>query len=234
VQSLLTFHGVKMIEDVDRITRKSMACPAMPLCGLAMTEAERVQPMINGRLIALMDSMGLGDTDFVTRTTGCPNGCARPYMAEMALVGSGPDMYQVWLGGHPAQGERTAEPVPSLFKMKMDDLEKTFEPIFCMYKVQREKVHEGQERDLEKTFEAFGTFCHRVGVPAIEEYMKDYVPGSHADMPDPHSPAPVTTDETVGIDSKLLAVLQEAAEVRGLSSETLLDTVVREALLDEE
>merc|ERR1719472_160836 len=120
-----------------------------------MTEAERVQPQINKRLYAQLREMGLGDLEFVTRTTGCPNGCARPYMAELAFVGSGPNMYQVWLGGHPAQSERTAEPVPSLFKMNLDKLEETFEPIFAMYRSQRNAEDE-----------AFGNFCHRVGVPA--------------------------------------------------------------------
>merc|ERR1712151_727543 len=110
VEDLLKSHGVKMIEDVDRLTRKSIACPAFPLCGLAMTEAERVQPEINARLVALLDKMGLEDTEFITRTTGCPNGCARPYMAELAFVGSGPKSYQVWLGGHPAQSGRTGFP----------------------------------------------------------------------------------------------------------------------------
>ena len=103
VEGILKEHGVKMVDEIDAITRKSIACPAFPLCGLAMAEAERVQPQINARLYAKLREMGMANTDFVTRTTGCPNGCARPYMAEMALVGSGPNMYQVWLGGHPAQ-----------------------------------------------------------------------------------------------------------------------------------
>jgi sulfite reductase (ferredoxin) len=86
-----------------------------------------------------------------------------------------------------------------------------------MYKVQRESADE-----------AFGTFCHRVGIPAIEEYMKDYVPGSHASMTDPHAPPQWTWK--VGIKADLLTTLQEAAATRGLDAETLLDTVVREAL----
>jgi sulfite reductase (ferredoxin) len=218
VESLLKFHGVKMIEDIDPITRKSIACPAYPLCGLAITEAERVQPEINARLVALLRVMGLSNTDFVTRTTGCPNGCARPYMAEMALVGSGPNMYQVWLGGHPAQSERTAEAVPSLFKMKLDDLEATFEPIFAMYKMQRLAPEE-----------AFGNFCHRVGIPAIEDYMANYTPGSHKEMVDPFAPELVTTDARVGIQSQLLATLEEEAIARGYDAATLLDLVVRDA-----
>jgi sulfite reductase (ferredoxin) len=171
VQTMLVCHGVKMIEDVDRITRKSMACPAFPLCGLAMTEAERAQPDINRRLLAVLDEMGLENTDFITRTTGCPNGCARPYMAELAFVGSGPNQYQVWLGGSPVGAERTGQEVPSLFKMKLEDLEKTVEPMFAMYKQHRESESE-----------AFGDFCYRITVPKIEEYMKEYTLGSYKTM----------------------------------------------------
>jgi sulfite reductase (ferredoxin) len=218
VESLLRFHGVKMIDEIDPITRKSIACPAYPLCGLAITEAERVQPQINARLYALQREMGLQNLEYVTRTTGCPNGCARPYMAEMALVGSGPNMYQVWLGGHPAQSERTASAVPSLFKMKLDDLEKTFEPIFAMYKAQRSAVDE-----------AFGDFCHRVGNDAIEDFMKDYKPGSYLEMIDPFAPPRIETDATVGIDSGLLSTLEEEARARGYDAQTFLDIVLRES-----
>merc|ERR1719230_676815 len=108
VEAVLRVYGVKLIHEIDAITRKSIACPAFPLCGLAMAEAERVQPEINARLVALLNSMGMADTEFVTRTTGCPNGCARPYMAEIAFVGSGPSTYQLWLGGSPDQAGRTA------------------------------------------------------------------------------------------------------------------------------
>jgi hypothetical protein len=168
IETILQEHGIKSLEMTDRLSRKSMACPAFPLCGLAVTEAERAQPEINSRLCALMDKMGLEDLTMVTRTTGCPNGCARPYMAEMALVGSGKNMYQVWLGGHPDQVERTGWPMPNLFRMKLKDLEVTFEPIFAMYKQQR--LHED---------EAFGDFCNRRGAEAIEAYMKDYEIGSY-------------------------------------------------------
>merc|ERR1711871_932860 len=113
-------------------------------------------------------------------------------------------MYQVWLGGHPAQSERTAEAVPSLFKMKLDDLETTFEPIFAMYKTQRLATNE-----------AFGNFCHRVGIPAIEAYMEKYELGSHLTMADPFAPPSITTDATVGIDSALLATLEQEALARG-------------------
>ena len=91
--------------------------------------------------------------------TGCPNGCARPYMAELAFVGDGPKSYQVWLGGSPVL-TRTA--YPFMAKMKVDDLEATLEPIFAMYIQQRQE------------FEAFGDFCHRAGAEAIEKFMESY------------------------------------------------------------
>ena len=83
----------------------------------------------------MLRSMGLGSLEFVTRTTGCPNGCARPYMAEIAFVGSGPGTYQLWLGGSPDQ-TRTAV-ATDIFKMEFAKMEETVEPIFAMYKVQR-------------------------------------------------------------------------------------------------
>ena len=73
-----------------------MACPALPLCGLATTEAERALPDINVRIRASMVNAGLpADEPLIVRMTGCPNGCARPYIAELGFVGDGPNSYQV-------------------------------------------------------------------------------------------------------------------------------------------
>jgi len=161
----------------------------------------------------------MANDDFVTRTTGCPNGCARPYMAEIAFVGSGPNAYQLWLGGSPDQAERTGQPT-SLFKMKYDDLEDTVEPIFTMWKTQRATADE-----------ALGDFCHRVTIPAVEKYMESYVLGTGAAMASPFAPpAPPAPDGAVGIDSALLATVAEEAAARGLSPTTLLDMIVRDAL----
>jgi len=218
VELCLRMHGIKLIDEVDALTRKSIACPAFPLCGLAITEAERVQPNINARLTQQLKEMGLGNTDFVTRTTGCPNGCARPYMAELAFVGSGPNMYQLWLGGHPAQAERTAQPVESIFRMKLSELEQTMEPIFAMYKAQRLTQDE-----------AFGAFCHRVGIPTIEAFIAEYQPGAYKEMVDPFAPQLTPTDATVGIDSALLTRVEFEAAARGYDAATLVDLLVREA-----
>jgi sulfite reductase (ferredoxin) len=219
VEAVLREHGIKLIHEVDAITRKSIACPSFPLCGLAMAEAERVQPEINARMVALLEEMGMGNTEFVTRTTGCPNGCARPYMAEIALVGSGPGTYQLWLGGSPDQAERTAY-ATDIFKMKYADLEATLEPIFAMYKSQRSHADE-----------AFGDFTYRVGWPAVKDFMDAYKPGDWTTMPDPFGPTLLPTpDASIGIESAKLAQVEAAAKARGLDAATLLDMIVTEAL----
>lgn len=159
IEAVLREHGVQPIENVDPINRLAMACPALPLCGLAQTEAERLMPSYLERIRAVMNKMDIADEEILIRMTGCPNGCARPYMAELAFVGDGPKNYQVWLGGSPVL-TRTA--YPFMAKMDVDDLEKTIEPMFAMFKEQKQQ------------FEAFGDFCHRVGADAIEAYMESY------------------------------------------------------------
>jgi len=158
-EATLREHGLKSLEEVDPLNRLAMACPALPLCGLAQTEAERIMPSYLERIRAVLNKMDLADEEMLIRMTGCPNGCARPYMAELAFVGDGPKSYQVWLGGSPVL-TRTAWPF--MAKMNVDDLESTLEPILAMFKAQR------------SDFEAFGDFCDRVGPEAITQYMENY------------------------------------------------------------
>jgi len=159
IEAILSEHGVLPIESVDPLNRLAMACPALPLCGLAQTEAERLMPSYLERFRALLEKMNLNDEEVLIRMTGCPNGCARPYMAELAFVGDGPKSYQIWLGGSPVL-TRTAYPYKA--KMKHDDMEATLEPVLAFF------IEKRQE------FEAFGDFCHRVGAEAIEAYASTY------------------------------------------------------------
>lgn len=101
IEALMDEHGILPIEQVDPLTRLAMACPALPLCGLAVGEAERYMPTMIKRVGTLLERMGLGGEEILMRMTGCPNGCARPYMAELAFVGDGKDSYEVWVGGSP-------------------------------------------------------------------------------------------------------------------------------------
>ncbi len=157
--AILDRNGVVSDPDrIDSLERISMACPALPTCGLAITESERIMPSFIERIRALLDKVGLPDEHFVTRMTGCPNGCARPYMAELGFVGSSTESYQVWLGGCPNQ-TRLAKPFVE--RMHANDLESLLEPIFMYFKKSKKKK------------ESFGDFCDRVGFDKIREKIKD-------------------------------------------------------------
>ena len=112
------------------LARHAIACPALPTCGLAITEAERILPDVLDRLDALLQKLGI-DQSVLVRMTGCPNGCARPYMAELALVGSGLNQYQLWLGGTPNLQVLAR---PFLQKMPLDQLESTLQPLLINWK----------------------------------------------------------------------------------------------------
>lgn len=76
-----------------------MACVALPTCGLALAESERYLPDLLTALEEVIERAGLLAEDIVLRMTGCPNGCARPYLAEIGLVGRAPGLYNLYLGG---------------------------------------------------------------------------------------------------------------------------------------
>mgnify|MGYP000490872319 CR=1 FL=1 len=154
INLLLHEHGIERVEDIDTLVRLSIACPALPTCGLATAESERIVPSVLGRIRELLAQVGLPDESFIVRMTGCPNGCARPYLAELAFVGNGPNTYQVWLGAAPNQ-TRLAKVY--LEKMNLDDLEATLKPVFTFFKNERHPS------------ESFGDFCDRVGLDAIHQ-----------------------------------------------------------------
>ncbi len=122
--------GLKSSKSPEDLSTNAIACPALPLCGLAITEAERSIPEVLNRIEAQLQRLSIKKTILI-RMTGCPNGCARPYMAELALVGSGVNQYQLWLGGTPNL-QRIAKPY--LQKVSLDDLEDTLEPLLISWK----------------------------------------------------------------------------------------------------
>jgi len=130
IKNALTILGFSDPDSPDPLARHAMACPALPLCGLAMTEAERFLPELLERINNQLKRLEITKSILI-RVTGCPNGCARPYMAELALVGSGLNQYQLWLGGS-TNLKRLA--TPFLQKMPLNELEKTLEPLFLSWK----------------------------------------------------------------------------------------------------
>jgi sulfite reductase (NADPH) hemoprotein beta-component len=97
VQALLSAHGLD--HPVSGLRRNAMACVALPTCGLALAESERYLPDLVTRLEVELDRFGLRDDEITIRMTGCPNGCARPYVSEIGLVGRTPGLYNLYLGG---------------------------------------------------------------------------------------------------------------------------------------
>ncbi len=131
--------GYDHLNDINEIQRHALACPALPLCGLAITEAERILPQVLTRIEKLLNNLNIEKT-ILFRMTGCPNGCTRPYMAELALVGSGQNKYQLWMGGS-KNLQRLAKPY--LQKMDLEDLEKTIKPLLESWKKSSSKIDFG-------------------------------------------------------------------------------------------
>jgi sulfite reductase (ferredoxin) len=130
VREALAALGITAPEAPPLLARHAIACPALPLCGLAVTEAERILPDVLERLDGQLRRLEI-EKPILVRMTGCPNGCARPYMAELGLVGDGVDQYQLWLGGTPNLS-RLAEPYVE--RMPLEKLETTLEPLLLGWK----------------------------------------------------------------------------------------------------
>ncbi len=134
ITDLLATHGVKVDHQASILHAASMACPSLPTCGLGLAESERMLPGLIDRIEKLGGEIGLGGEEIIIRSTGCPNGCARPYMAEIAFVGKAPGRYQLWLGGN-ASGTR----LNRVFKdvIKEADVETELGPILARWKNER-------------------------------------------------------------------------------------------------
>ncbi|KAF2287385.1 hypothetical protein GH714_039796 [Hevea brasiliensis] len=160
ITATLAQAGLLQPKYVDPLNLTAMACPALPLCPLAITEAERGIPDILKRVRAVFEKVGLKyNESVVIRITGCPNGCARPYMAELGFVGDGPNSYQIWLGGTPNQ---TALARSFMDKVKIQDLERVLEPLFYHWKQRRQSK------------ESFGEFITRMGFEKLQEWVDNW------------------------------------------------------------
>ena len=213
INSILVEHGVETNpEAIDKLTRYSMACPALPTCGLAVTESERALPGISDRIRQLLIKLGMPDEYFVIRMTGCPNGCARPYMAELGFVGSAPGKYQIWLGGTPDQ-TKLAQPYEQ--KMPIDELEAFLEPLFVYFKRDR------------ASNESFGVFCDRVVFDALRQFSANYQLGSYMEETTPKRKFR-KNQKRVSVPDDLFPRLKEAAQSEGRP----MNQIIADALND--
>ncbi|QDU90838.1 Sulfite reductase [ferredoxin] [Pirellulimonas nuda] len=148
LESILRSHGVPLSDQFSTVRRWSMACPALPLCGLAVTESERVMPGIMDQLEPKIAALGLQDEVFTTRMTGCPNGCARPYNADIGLVGKTKGKFTIFLGGH-TLGHR----LNWIYKDLVPE-DQVVDELTAVLRVFASERSPG---------ETLGDFCHRVG-----------------------------------------------------------------------
>jgi len=156
IAALLREHGVRLAEDMLPAERWALACPALPSCGLALTEAERVQGDIVGAIKARLARWGLEQERISIRITGCPNGCARPYSGDIGIVGRVPGFYSLYIGGD-FEGTRLNEAVAD--RLDIAGLAETLDPLFALW---ASSSTEG---------EGFGDFCHRVGIFALQQVI---------------------------------------------------------------
>jgi sulfite reductase beta subunit-like hemoprotein len=127
---MLGDRGVKTVAQLSAARRFSMACPALPTCGLAMAESERMMPSVVDRFENELTSLGLRDVPITLRMTGCPNGCARPYTADIAFVGRRPDIYHVYVGGG-MEGDRVVDLYAA--DVTVQDLVPTLHPLLAAW-----------------------------------------------------------------------------------------------------
>lgn len=151
IAAILAKHGLTAENNRSRLRLNALSCVALPTCGLALAESERILPDLLAKFETILEEAGLRDDAISFRVTGCPNGCARPYLAEIALVGRAPGKYALYLGGR-FNGTR----LNRLFapSVTLDDAVKLLTPIIRRYASER---REG---------EGFGDFCDRAILPS--------------------------------------------------------------------
>jgi sulfite reductase (ferredoxin) len=156
VEAILEEEGVALPGGVTPLRRWAMACPALPTCGLALNEAERVLDDIVDDIEQVLARYNLQRERLSLRVTGCPNGCARPYVGDIGLVGRTPDTYAIFLGGD-FEGTRLNQRV--FERVHIREIGRTLEPVIALWA----KHREGHE--------SFGNFCRRWGPDRIADLV---------------------------------------------------------------
>jgi sulfite reductase (ferredoxin) len=156
ITAILRAHDVRLAEDLKPAERWALACPALPTCGLALTEAERVRDDIVDQIQQRLADHGLSEERLSIRITGCPNGCARPYSGDIGIVGRMPGYYAVFVGGD-FEGTRLNTVLAD--KVALGAIGETLDPLFALYAVVR------------GAGEGFGDFCHRIGMSVLQQAL---------------------------------------------------------------
>jgi sulfite reductase (ferredoxin) len=156
IERTLDEHGVLPPDQLSPMRKHSMACPAIPTCGLAISESERVLPTILNELQDVLDRLGLGEEKLSVRMTGCPNGCARPYQSDIGIVGRSGDKFTLFVGGH-VLGHRLNFQLKDL--VHRDEIVPTLSPLLEQFK------------DDRVPGEGFGDYCQRMGLTKLQTLL---------------------------------------------------------------
>ena len=159
ILALLREHGIKTHEEISSVRRFAMACPALPTCGLAITEAERVMPAVVDELEVELAKLGLDAEKFTIRMTGCPNACARPYTSDIGLVGKAVGRYTILVGGR-LLGTRLNVIYKEMVPLR--EVVQELVPLLVYFKADRQPD------------ESLGDFCHRKGVEDLLRFDAEY------------------------------------------------------------
>ncbi len=162
VDDILRTYGVRLSVDLGPVERLAIACPALPTCGQALGEAERILPGIVDEVESLLSAHSI-TRNIRLHMTGCPNGCARPYTAELGIVGRTKKTSDIYLGGSPG-GERLG--VRLATDVELRDLKRTLEPVVAEYAA----------ASSSGAHESFGDWAHRVGVEKLSELLPTPAP----------------------------------------------------------
>ncbi len=152
IERTLAISGVRRPDRLSLVQTYSLACPALPTCGLALSEAERAAPALIRELEAALARLGLDNETIGVRMTGCPNGCVRPYQSDIGIVGRSGDKYTLFVGGN-LVGARLNFLLKDL--VPINDIVPTLLPLLADFKQHRQ----GDE--------SFGDYCQRLGAEKI-------------------------------------------------------------------
>ena len=156
VDSMLNEYGIPRPDSLSQVQKWSMACPAIPTCGLAITESERALPGVVDQLEKVLAELGLAGEPISVRMTGCPNGCARPYQSEVGIVGRGGTKYTLYIGGDSYGRRLNAEVQDSV---PIEQLVPKLSRVFAAFKAERFNG------------ELFGDYCSRIGMTKVQELV---------------------------------------------------------------
>ncbi len=157
IESILKEYSVPHSKDVPVIEKWGMSCVALPTCGKALAEGERARKPIFDSILKVLEKHNLDKELISVRITGCPNGCSRPYVGDIGIVGRTPDHYALFVGGS-FVGTRLSYKVED--RIHIDKIAETLEPLFIEYK------------DHKNHNEKFGDFCDRIGKDRVFDLLE--------------------------------------------------------------